>query len=210
MTPSMRLTLFATGALAIASVIGFASRGVAQDGSVAGTIRLAEKKDHGPKGGPRGGAPKTIAPRTFTAPKTHVAPKGPTPRVGTQTVSPRVVGPTVGPRVSGPRVVGPGGPGLRAIGTSSTGRVYIGGRNYSVWRGPHRVRYAGRWATLAAIGALGFIVYSGARYYPYAYISAEGPYCEGLTPDGCVLQLQEVSTVEGLIVPQCVAYCPWQ
>ena len=210
MTPSMRLTLFATGALAIASVIGFASRGVAQDGSVAGTIRLAEKKDHGPKGGPRGGAPKTIAPRTFTSPKTHVAPKGPTPRVGTQTVSPRVVGPTVGPRVSGPRTVGPGGPGLRAIGPRSAGAVYVGGRNYSVWRGSHRVRYGAGWATLAALGALGVIVYGGANYYPYAYISATGPYCEGATEDGCVLQWQEVPTLEGPSLLQCVAYCPWQ
>lgn len=79
-----------------------------------------------------------------------------------------------------------------------------------MWRGAHRVRYGGRWVTLGAIAALGAIVYSGASYYPYAYISADGPYCEGLTEDGCVLQWQEVPTIDGGSVSQCVTYCPWQ
>ncbi len=86
----------------------------------------------------------------------------------------------------------------------------MGGRNYSVWRGAHRVRYDGRWATLAAIAALSIYFYDGANYYPYAYISATGPYCEGFTEDGCILRWQEVPTVEGPRVFQCVAYCPWQ
>ena len=222
MIRSIRLTLLATGALVIATAIGLTSRGVAQDGSVTGALRIAEaKKDYGPRsgGGSKTVAPRTGGPQTFTAPKTYVGPKGVGPKgVGPQNqfVTPKGVGPKpvvnpyVGPKGVGPRVVGPSGPGFRAIGTGGSGRVYVGGRNYTVWRGPHRVNYGGRWATLAAIGALGFIVYSGARYYPYAYLSAEGPYCEGLTPDGCVLQLQEVPTVEGFVVPQCVAYCPWQ
>jgi len=33
---------------------------------------------------------------------------------------------------------------------------------------------------------------------------------DGLTEDGCQLVWQDVETVEGDIIPQCVAYCPWQ
>ena len=47
-------------------------------------------------------------------------------------------------------------------------------------------------------------------YYPYAYISAPLPYCDGLTEDGCELMWQEVTTLEGDLAYQCVAYCPWQ
>jgi len=32
----------------------------------------------------------------------------------------------------------------------------------------------------------------------------------GLTEDGCELMWQPVETVEGDLVDQCVAYCPWQ
>jgi hypothetical protein len=99
---------------------------------------------------------------------------------------------------------------LRTIGASGTGQASIRGRNYTVWRGSHRVRHDGRWATLAAISALSVIVFGGADYYPYAYISATGPYCEGVTDDGCVLEWQEVPTLEGPRLFQCVAYCPWQ
>jgi hypothetical protein len=35
-------------------------------------------------------------------------------------------------------------------------------------------------------------------------------YCQGLTEDGCELMWQDVETIEGDVVPQCVAYCPWQ
>ena len=49
-----------------------------------------------------------------------------------------------------------------------------------------------------------------AYYYPYAYIDAPAPYCEGLTEDGCRLQWSEVPTLEGPMEYQCVAYCPWQ
>ena len=47
-------------------------------------------------------------------------------------------------------------------------------------------------------------------YYPYAYISAAQPYCDGLTEEGCHLMWQEVMTLEGDPEYQCVAYCPWQ
>jgi hypothetical protein len=53
-------------------------------------------------------------------------------------------------------------------------------------------------------------MYGAALYYPYAYIDAPAPYCEGLTGDGCQLQWQAVPTLEGPAEFQCVAYCPWQ
>lgn len=57
---------------------------------------------------------------------------------------------------------------------------------------------------------LGAIAIGSNEYYPYAYISAPEPYCEGLTEDGCELQWQEVQTIEGDVIDQCVAYCPWR
>jgi hypothetical protein len=52
--------------------------------------------------------------------------------------------------------------------------------------------------------------FGSAYYYPYAYIDAPAPYCEGLTEDGCQLQWQAVRTLEGPTEFVCVAYCPWQ
>ena len=236
MTQRMELILLATGVLAIANMMGFASRGVAQDRSMAGAIELAEagaqKKTVAPKAvAPKAVAPKAVAPRTVapkaitprrtapTGPKTVtpkrvIAPKTVTPK---QTVTPkRVVTPkgvapkAVTPKGVAPKIVSPSGRGLRAVGTRGTGRVVIGGRNYSVWRGARRVRHDGRWATLGAISALSIFFYGGANYYPYAYLSATGPYCEGVTEDGCILRWEEVPTLEGPRVFQCVAYCPWQ
>jgi hypothetical protein len=174
---------------------------------------------------PRTGAPRTVAPKTVTpriaptGPKT-VAPKRVTPKAVTPKQAPkRVVTPkAVPPKAVAPKAIPPKGVapkvvsprGLSAIGTRRTGRVIIGGRNYSIWRGSHRVRYDGRWATLAALSALSVFFYAGAPYYPYAYISATGPYCEGITEDGCILRWEEVPTLDGPRVFQCVAYCPWQ
>ncbi len=61
-----------------------------------------------------------------------------------------------------------------------------------------------------ALSALGSIVYGSDSYYPYAYLSATEPYCDGVTDDGCVLRWREVETIEGDVIDQCVAYCPWQ
>lgn len=86
----------------------------------------------------------------------------------------------------------------------------IDGRNYSVWRSGYRARYHGGWRTFVALGALGAITIGAAQYYPYAYIDAPADYCDGLTEDGCQMVYDEVETMEGDVVPQCVAYCPWQ
>src|SRR5437870_1330552 len=159
------------------------------------------------------GTQKTITTKRDVTPKQTITPKVVTPKVTT----PKVVTPkttisktTTLPKTAAPKTASPTRLGLRTIGPSSTGSTLIRGRNYTVWRGSHRVRHNGRWATLAAISTLSFIVFGGANYYPYAYISATGPYCEGVTEDGCILEWQEVPTLEGPRLYQCVAYCPWQ
>jgi hypothetical protein len=177
-------------------------------------------------------ATRTITPRTtrtMTQPRTTTRtfgqPKG-TTRVITQPKgTSHVVGQpkggqkTVGPAGFGnktPRVVTPRGTRtitasrLRGVPTRGLGRTVIGGHNYSAWRSGHRVRHGGGWRTFVGIGALGAIAIGSSEFYPYAYISAPENYCEGLTEDGCELMWQDVETIEGDVVPQCVAYCPWQ
>ena len=177
-------------------------------------------------------ATRTITPRTtrtVTQPRgttrTFGQPKG-TTRVITQPKgTSRVVGQpkggqkTVGPTGFGnktPRVVTPRGTRtitasrLRGVPTRGLGRTVIGGHNYSAWRSGHRVRHGRGWRTFVGIGALGAIAIGSSEFYPYAYISAPENYCEGLTEDGCELMWQDVETIEGDVVPQCVAYCPWQ
>ena len=163
------------------------------------------------------GTQKTITTKRVDTPKRTGTPKVVTPKVTTPKITtPKVVTPktttskTTIPKTATPKTGSPTRLGLRATGPSSTGKATIRGRNYTVWRGTHRVRHDGRWATLAAISALSVIVFGGADYYPYAYISAAGPYCEGITEDGCVLRWEEVPTLEGPRLFQCVAYCPWQ
>jgi hypothetical protein len=79
-----------------------------------------------------------------------------------------------------------------------------------VWRSGYRVRYGSAWRTFIALSALSAIAIGYDNYYPYAYISAPQPYCESMTEDGCQLMWQELQTLEGDIINQCVAYCPWQ
>jgi hypothetical protein len=100
---------------------------------------------------------------------------------------------------------------LRGLPGSGAGRFALHGQNYSAWRGGYRHRGRdGRWETFVALGALGVLAIGAAEYYPYAYIDAPQPFCEGLTEDGCQLDFQDVQTMEGDVVGQCVAYCPWQ
>ena len=99
---------------------------------------------------------------------------------------------------------------MRGMPSHGAGRTYIRGHNYSVWRSGYRVRYGGGWRTFVAVSALTALAIGASSYYPYAYIEAPQPYCDGLTPDGCQLVWQDVPTVEGGVVSQCVAFCPWQ
>ncbi len=148
-------------------------------------------------------ANRTVTPRATRT----VTPRGTrtvTPRAN-RTVTPRAIR-TVTPR--GARTVTAGK--LRGMPLRNAGRTAIHGNNYSVWRGRYRVRHGNGWRTFVALSTLGAIAIGSSEYYPYAYISAPEPYCEGLTEDGCQLMWQEVETNEGDMVNQCVAYCPWQ
>lgn len=99
---------------------------------------------------------------------------------------------------------------IRSIPAHGRGQFAIRGHNYSVWREGYRVRYHNGWRTFVALSALGVLAVGAATYYPYAYIEAPRPFCEGLTDDGCYLDWDEVETIEGDLIGQCVAYCPWQ
>ena len=131
-------------------------------------------------------------------------------------VAPAAAGRKVVSPAAAPRVVTPRGTRavtasrLRGVPTRGAGRTVIRGQNYSAWRSGYRVRRGSGWRTFVALSALGAIAIGSSEYYPYAYISAPEPYCEGLTEDGCDLMWQEVETLEGDVINQCVAYCPWQ
>jgi hypothetical protein len=104
-----------------------------------------------------------------------------------------------------------GGGGKNFSQQKGGGSAYIRGRNFSTWRGGgYRVRHHGYWRTFVPVSALAFIVIGSRQYYPYAYLSAPEDFCEGLTEDGCYLRWREVETIEGDVIGQCVAYCPWQ
>jgi hypothetical protein len=172
--------------------------------------------------------PRTVTPRVLTpqhAPRVvnpRITPKFVNPGGGQKVVTPRVFTPKSGPKFVSPKglpkAITPVGPGarrvtaarLRGVPPAGIGRTVIAGRNFSVWRNPRRVRFGNRWRTFVAISALSAIAIGAATYYPYAYIDAPQPYCQGLTADGCQLMWQELMTLEGDLAYQCVAYCPWQ
>jgi hypothetical protein len=99
---------------------------------------------------------------------------------------------------------------VRSLPTTGVSRVSIGGQNYSVWRHGYRARYHDRWYTCVALSALPAILIAANQFYPFAYTDAPESYCDGLSEDGCQLVWQDVETEEGGVIPQCVAYCPWQ
>jgi hypothetical protein len=152
-----------------------------------------------------------------------------TRKVTAPTVTRKVTAPTVTRKVTpsatrtvtpgtSPKVVTPSGDKahvvtagkLRGLPESGAGRTTILGHNYSVWRSGYRVRHGSGWRTFVALSALRAIAIGSINYYPYAYITAPQPYCTGFTEDGCQLMWQEVETIEGDLLYQCVAYCPWQ
>ena len=91
-------------------------------------------------------------------------------------------------------------------------QAFVNGKHYTIWHGnnTYRIRYGNSWRTFVALGVLAPLLIGADHYYPYAYIDAPGPYCAGLTEDGCQLVYDEVETINGDVYPQCVAYCPWQ
>jgi hypothetical protein len=89
-------------------------------------------------------------------------------------------------------------------------KAFVHGQNYSVFRQDYRRRYNGNWRTFVALSVLAPLLIGAYEFYPYAYVDVPADYCEGQTEDGCEMVYDEVETVEGDLVPQCVAYCPWQ
>jgi len=214
MTNKMGLTLFTAGLLSAAVLFAPCTPSVAQERSATSTEFSAQqgKKDDKRKVvAPRRAQPRVVAPQR-TAPRV-VAPHRTAPRVvAPQRTAPRMV---TQPKVT-PRVITPRGTRvvtasrLRGVPARGAGRTVIRGQNYSAWRSGYRVRRGSGWRTFVALSALGAIAIGSSQFYPYAYISAPEPYCEGQTEDGCELMWQEVETIEGDVVNQCVAYCPWQ
>ena len=158
------------------------------------------------------GATRTVIPRTTRTVTPGATRTVTTPRT-TRTVTPGAT------RTGTPRAIRTATPGgsravtsarLRGASARGASRFIVGGQNYSAWRSGYRVRRGSGWRTFVALGALGAIAIGSNQYYPYAYISAPEPYCDGLTEDGCQLMWQEVETIEGDVINQCVAYCPWQ
>ena len=99
---------------------------------------------------------------------------------------------------------------IRSVPATGVSRVAIGGQDYSMWRHSYRARYHDRLYTCVALSALPAILIAANEFYPFAYIDAPESYCDGLSEDGCQLVWQDVETEEGGVIPQCVAYCPWQ
>ena len=162
---------------------------------------------------PRERAPRKIAPREIAPRK--VAPRETAPRkIAPRETAPRKVAPReTAPRKIAPRETAPrtgSARGLRSLPPQGASRTAIHGRNFTAWRSGYRARRGSGWRTFGALSALSAIVIGSSTYYPYAYISAPQPYCDGLTEDGCELMWLEVTTLEGDLAYQCVAYCPWQ
>ena len=140
--------------------------------------------------------------------RTKVTPRETRTKLTPGVVTPKAAAKIVTPSGDNAHVVTAGK--FRNMPIRGAGQTIIRGKNFSVWRSGYRVRHGSRWRTFVALSVLSAIVIGSSDYYPYAYISAPQPYCEGLTEDGCQLMWQEVQTVEGDVVDQCVAFCPWQ
>ena len=210
-----------------------------QQKKAAPAARPAPQRAAPQRAAPQRAAPQRAAPqraaRTVTQPKASsravkqpkatsravTQPKATSRAVRQPKATSKAVAPTAGGRkgvspAAAPRVVTPRGTRnvtashLRGVPARGAGRVAIRGQNYSAWRSGYRVRHGSGWWTFVALSTLGAFAIGSNQYYPYAYISSPEPYCEGLTEDGCQLMWQEVETIEGGVVNQCVAYCPWQ
>jgi hypothetical protein len=239
MSSRLKLSLVTAGAFAIASVSWSGYASAANKAAVATTEFSAQQNKDDPKNkkparAPKGGQPQNNAPRNV---ERRVAPQGGgqknievkknieikknidaqknisnqnklAPAGGSGSGTPKTAHRTFTPRGAKSHVVIAAR--IRGVPARGVGRTAISGRNYSVWRSGYRVRRGGNWRTFVALGTLGALTIGAAEYYPYAYIEAPQDYCDGLTEDGCQLVYDEVETIEGDLVGQCVAYCPWR
>lgn len=219
---AMLVRMTAASCLAFASLGGIA--GAASDDAARHASSIAAQQDTDfssennnkrppQRAVPRGPAPRFVAPHG--ARPAYVGPRGPRPAFAA-------------PGGARPAFVGPGGatphfamPVPSAVGgarlgyhgpqiAGARGSVFIGGRSVGFVRGPRTVFWHGGPHSLVGLTVLSAIVIGGATLYPYGYVPIDAPYCAGYTPDGCQLQWQDVPTVDGFVVPQCVAFCPYQ
>jgi len=239
MMHKLGLTLATALVLAVAGTLGSVSESAAQtaqdDLAIATDISTqANQRKTGNAGqrnvgqrkaSPRRATPRNVGQRRATprnVGQRKASPRKATPRnVGQRKASPRKATPrNVGQRKASPRKASPRKAARRNVGQPRRGlggvsirgarRFAVAGRHYSLWRGRYRVRRHGGWRTFVALSALGSLAIGAATYYPYAYINAPAPFCDGLTRDGCQLRWLAVRTVEGPTEFQCVAYCPWR
>src|SRR6185312_12338694 len=204
MTTSARisLTLIATGLFAAAAIVGTCTAGAAQGVTATEFSAQQDKnKKSAPKAAPHRAAPHAAphaAPRGNTAHRTNqrtvnkpkpkvVTPKTTTTKT-TTTKSTTVVTTPKGGAGANAKVYTPSGPHahtvtagrMRGMPSHGVGHTHIGGRNYSVWRSGYRVRYGGGWRTFVAVSAITALAIGASTYYPYAYIEAPQPVCDGL------------------------------
>ena len=199
MMHKLGLTLATALVLAVAGTLGSVSESAAQtaqdDLAIATDISTQANQRKTGNAGQRNVGQRKASPRRAT------------PRnVGQRKASPR----KASPRNAARRNVGQPRRGLGGVSIRGARRVAVAGRHYSLWRERYRVRRHGGWRTFVALSALGSLAIGAATYYPYAYINAPAPFCDGLTRDGCQLRWLAVQTVEGPTEFQCVAYCPWR
>lgn len=77
-----------------------------------------------------------------------------------------------------------------------------------MWKGGGKKMWWGnKWKIFVPLTALGVVALGGYYFYPDAYLTVARPYCEGITPDGCRLNWQQVEFEDGDGDWQCVQYC---
>ena len=209
MMHKLGLTLATALVLAVAGTLGSVSESAAQTAQdylgIATDISTQANQRKARNAGQRNVGQRKASPRRATP--RNVGQRRATPRnVGQRKASPR----KASPRKAARRNVGQPRRGLGGVSIRGARRFAVAGRHYSLWRGRYRVRRHGGWRTFVALSALGSLAIGAATYYPYAYINAPAPFCDGLTRDGCQLRWLAVRTVEGPTEFQCVAYCPWR
>ena len=77
-----------------------------------------------------------------------------------------------------------------------------------LWKVQKKIWWGGQWKVFVPFTAIGVVVFGGTYYWPDAYVGLAGPYCAGLTPDGCRLNWQLVNFADGGSDWQCVQFCP--
>jgi len=77
-----------------------------------------------------------------------------------------------------------------------------------IWTAQRKIWWGGHWRVFVPFTAIGAVVVGSAYFWPDAYVGLAGPYCAGLTPDGCRLHWQMVNFEGGGSDWQCVQFCP--